>query len=74
MPRRCGLWIGLQLNRVELSIECLSLFRLIFFERELSLELITELDNLFKLYLFIFLTNSSLFTGYTINLVIPYIK
>jgi len=54
MPRRCGLWIGLQLNPVELSIKCLSLFRLIYFEREPSLELITELDNLFKLYLFIF--------------------
>jgi hypothetical protein len=46
-----------------------------FFFFFVELELMTELDNLFKFYSFIlFRMNSSLFTSYSINLVSLYIK
>jgi hypothetical protein len=45
-----------------------------FFGTRIELELFTELENLLKLYSFIFWTNSNLFTSYSINLVILYIK
>lgn len=52
---------------IELSIECSNLVRLILFRTRAELEFIFELDNMFKLGLFIFLINSNLFTSCLIN-------
>jgi len=46
----------------------------LFFLTRVELEFIIKLDNLFKLFLFVFQTNLSLFTSYSINLFILYIK
>jgi hypothetical protein len=59
---------------IEPSIKCSSSVHLILFQTRAKLEVITELDNLFKLDSFIFQANSSLFTSCSANLFISYIK
>jgi hypothetical protein len=66
--------LGVYSSRVELNIECSSLAHLSLFRTQVELELIIELDILFKLGSFIFRMNSSLFTSGSINLLISYIK
>jgi hypothetical protein len=59
---------------IEPSFECPNSVHLILFRIQAELELITDLENLSKLSSFIFLADLSLFTNYSINLFISYIK